>query len=491
MIQVRKGEVLSSLPSPEALTLDPIARLSSIYKGLDSPELDAHLRNQHPDDNQHLPLPSVYTADATESKFCLDRFSHLYLENLRSTSIQYCGPPSTSSLTCFHSHTSQDDFRDSMCIGDGAVLQSGKFALDCEVRPPDASEVAQGLIPFESMRSYWYDTGPRYVFDSFVQLGTLSSETATQRARFFALLVKREGDVNPWHCLMEVFSMGMTFDVLRMSRDPANNGKPFFNMPEDMENTQVIILDDRDDGPYFDLWRLFSGRDPVRLADIQKHPDLEELLTQNRHRIIVPLAGASNTIWQNDWAIRDCKRAELLDAFVRRVPGYYGIEALPPSYPEGKDIRITFIDRKDSRRLKDQESLFAALRGKYPTVDLEVVDFAALPFPEQIRIAARTDILVGVHGAALTHTMFMRKGEGAIVEIHPSNMSPQYRGFQNLANMMGLGYFDTHAINTTLKQKRQDWHIQDFEIDVDEFVNLVGVTVRSLYNKGGQAHDMV
>lgn len=50
---------------------------------------------------------------------------------------------------------------------------------------------------------------------------------------------------------MEILALFMTFDVLQITRNPLTNS-PFFS-DEDIENTQVLILNNLLDGPVFDL----------------------------------------------------------------------------------------------------------------------------------------------------------------------------------------------------------------------------------------------
>lgn len=480
-----------------------------------------------------LDLPDDYISDVTDSSFCNDRFSPKYLTDLRDTTIQYCSPASQSSLTCFHSHTSKDDNRDTLCVGRGTVLDAGKFVLNCAIRQPEANETAKGLIRFERIRQYWYDTGPRYILDKYVKLDVESKAISVAQSkgqaetglgippRLFTLLLKREGEGNPWHCLMEIWSMAMTIDVLRMARDPGDGNKPFFNVPEDIAKTQVVILDDRLDGPYFDLWKLFSGREPVRLKDVNQNPETAQLLTIPEQRIIIPLAGASNPMWQNDWEVRDCTHSDTLQTFVRRVLKHYNVEPAAAA-PEGSDpnaIRLTFVDRgtTGTRKLKDRDALLDAVKEKFPSVEIDVVDFGALPFGDQLRVAQKTDVLVGVHGAGLTHTMFLREGVTAVVELQPSDMGGNYMGFRNLANMRNVGYFRAHAnplrrrstkergeawparaimdddveYAASAVDKRASWHTEDFQMEQEAFVQLVGAAIRTLYSKNMRETDVV
>ncbi|KAM7212000.1 Protein of unknown function (DUF563) domain containing protein [Rhypophila decipiens] len=481
-----------------------------------------------------LPLPNDYDPEETESAFCLDRFSPKYLTNLRDTSIQYCSTPSSSELTCFHSHVTGNENTDTLCIGHGSVLDLDTFALSCQIRQPNANDTARGIIPFDRIQQYWYDTGPRYVFDHYVDIKTTADSEPVPAAtgnqtdvspRKFTLLLKREGEANPWHCLMEIWSMAMTFDVLRMARDDA--GQPFYRVPEDVPNTQVIILDDRSDGPYWHLWKLFSGREPIRLAKMHEHPDTERLLTGTKQRIIIPLAGAANPFWQNDWEVRDCTQSVLLRVFARRVLRHYNITTPTKKETNPTALTVTFLDRSGAgnRNLQGQQSLLESLKRKFAGIEVTAVDFAAIPFEEQLRMIQRTDVLVGVHGAGLAHTMFLRDGVTAVVEIQPRDMPAAYMGFRNMANMKGIGYFRAHAdpisegpvggdqVGAGAKklerdmdtggaaaldgmkddiyplEKRESWHTEDFYMKEDSFVEVVGAAINSLYNKNMREHD--
>ncbi|KAK0629161.1 hypothetical protein B0T17DRAFT_597609 [Bombardia bombarda] len=115
-----------------------------------------------------------------------------------------------------------------------------------------------------------------------------------------------------------------------------------------------------------------------------------------------------------------------------------------------RDVRITFVDRQASRHLLNASALFAALQTKVPHISVAMFDFAALSMPEQLRIVHQdTDILVGVHGAGLTHQLFMRPGS-AVVELQPNALvnaetGTGQMGYRNMAMMMGLDYFRIHV----------------------------------------------
>ncbi|ROT42604.1 hypothetical protein SODALDRAFT_326763 [Sodiomyces alkalinus F11] len=520
-----------------------------------------------------LDEPSDYRAPAHRSEdTCATRFSTAYLEGLRNRTGSYCTPGSRSSLTCFHTKARDDEPDDSFCIGRGAVLDPAtrKFHLDCALRKLEPEEVEQGILPFNRLRGYMYDTGPRNVFRDAVivrqetGLARRSGETAVSEALDAEhmhlpassdssdgapssvlpppktyLLLKREGETNPWHCLMEIFSTYMTFDVLRMSRDPSRGGAPFFATDE-ADDTQVVILDSREDGPFFDLWTLFARRRPVRLAHLlsragNNNADDDDAAAVDAVRrdanIIVPLAGGSNPLWREEWHVQPCHAAPLVDVFSSRIRGFYGVED-PPVRGGEEPIVVTLIDRRETRRLKDQAALLAALGKRGLHIRVQAVDFAALSFPDQLRVARETDVLVGVHGAGLTHVLFMRRGAGAVVEIQPDGLDQ--KGYRNVANLLDLGYFRIHGAGVSMPvdeadkdteeepgkeremdslkgvetetqgrdnstntstatgvlKKRGDWHFMDVQVDEARFLDVVETAVKFMYNKALWSYDV-
>lgn len=58
------------------------------------------------------------------------------------------------------------------------------------------------------------------------------------------------------------------------------------------------------------------------------------------------------------------------------------------------------------RQISNEDELVAMMRS-YKNVNVTVVDLASLTFSEQLGVVSQTDIFIGMHGAALTHTLFL------------------------------------------------------------------------------------
>ncbi|KAI7774710.1 hypothetical protein LA080_007980 [Diaporthe eres] len=308
-----------------------------------------------------LPLPPEYNATGPgrssepQPQFCRDRFSTKFLEGFRDRRAGY----------------SQK----------GVVfdVKQQKFTFDCQIRELSDQEKALGAAPFEDLQSYQYLTGPKYILKE--------------------------------HCLNEIMAILSTMDVLRATPDPESGGTAVFS-PEDLPRTEIVIIDEFPDGPYFDLFQLASGKEPMRLAewvasrssDISPRKDAAIMLVD---KLIIPLAGAANPLW-SDWVTINCDENSVLRVFVQRVFGFYGIprerqRGAPRSHasslflsPSPPRLNVSIVVRRNSRRLIGlEEHLFEAARVKFAHVaDIRLVDFEGKPFREQIEIPRDTDVLL-------------------------------------------------------------------------------------------------
>lgn len=444
------------------------------------PRALSHLKENSGTDALKLNPPIDYVNQNSDSETCGERLGLEYLENLRDHRAQYCSPNSTSQLMCFHSQTALDGRIDSFCVGKNAVfnLHLRKFELNCENIEPREVESNRTAPSLGQFPTYMYTTGARHILDEFINLETRLEHIPTSDT--ITVLIKREGASNLWHSLMEIMSATMTMDVLQMNRSEGNVNSIIGT--EDVSKTQVVILDSHPNGPYVDLWRLVGGMPIARFSDLA--PDFNSSL------VIVPLPGGSNPIWQGDWEPNDCQHSDLLATFSRRVRRHFNITD-PIGLPE--QIVVTFINRTDTRKLIDQDSHFEAIGKRYNHTEilLQVIDFAALPLEEQIEIVRGTDILVGVHGAGLTHGIWLNQGS-TMVEILPHGFN--HKGFRNLAGALGHNYYSAHASEpeTSVQDNSENfWQVSDVALEESRFLYLLDIAIKSMYNKGRHNLDVV
>jgi protein O-GlcNAc transferase len=226
---------------------------------------------------------------------------------------------------------------------------------------------------------------------------------------------------------------------------------------------------------------LFANKPILRLSNLTE--------TTAIGNIIVPLAGGSNPIWQGDWEVQSCGVSELLRTFVPRVLSFYRVELLPSD----ETITVTFIDHHEGRRLVNQTRLLA-LAAAIQHVRVRSVDFTPLSFRAQIEAVRGADVLVGVHGAGLTHALWLPPGAGAMAEILPHGLVQ--KGFRNLAQLLGLGYFSLHAAEEEVPWKggrtvkRDKWHTHDVLVEEDRWMTLLRAAVADVYNKRDRNFDV-
>lgn len=420
-----------------------------------------------------LLLPSEYEIELLEqsnptfaaefgSSFCKDRYSTKFILDFRDRRAQYCSDDSTSGLTCFHTVNSGSFMGgsiDSFCIAQHGIVfdaDNQKFELGCRARHLDQTDIRAGAIPLAKLNSYQYLTGPKFLLNEYVDLTRprdgLPGKTGG-KTKNFVILLKREVDGNLWHCLNELMAIMTTLDVLRTTPDLSKeDGHPMFS-PDDVANTQIVLLDKHPDGAFFDLFQMFSGKPPMRLSEWISKTSTKDAgpssTTIPVDNLILPFAGAANPLW-TDW-VRippECKRNTMLQVFVHRIFTFYNLpRTRAPSPPQPSAdattprLNVTIIQRKGSRQLMGLDThLLSAMNKRFSSVaDIRLVDFAAVPFREQIVLARDTDVLVGMHGAGLTHAMFMEEGRGALVEVQPDRLC--HVGFRNLARVTRQAYF--------------------------------------------------
>ena len=131
--------------------------------------------------------------------------------------------------------------------------------------------------------------------------------------------------------------------------------------------------------------------------------------------------------------------------------------APPPPPPPGPNdrLRVLLVTRGGTRRLRNARALADGLEAtglvswieaRPPAADADeprAVRLERLAFEEQVLLAHAADVLVCVHGAALTSALFMREGAVAI-DVLPSNFV-EY-AWHHLAVAAGVHYlFVPHA----------------------------------------------
>jgi hypothetical protein len=114
--------------------------------------------------------------------------------------------------------------------------------------------------------------------------------------------------------------------------------------------------------------------------------------------------------------------------------------------------QITVIQRQSTRMILNMDELIADALVPLER-HFEVVVMENLAFAEQVKLMARTRILVAVHGAGLANCIFMRAG-GAVVELFPhSYIYHLYRDIAILSGQTHL-FYETPYNHTEYGKRR-------------------------------------
>jgi protein O-GlcNAc transferase len=159
-----------------------------------------------------------------------------------------------------------------------------------------------------------------------------------------------------------------------------------------------------------------------------------------------------------------------------------------PVTDKNKKIRITIIDRQTRHRnILNIDQLIEAVRKKNKNFIVNKVNFHhRMPFKEQISITANTDILIGMHGAGLTHCLLL-PDHAVLFELY--NCDDEFC-YKDLARLRGVQYM-TWEKESLLHPQDAGNHptlgahkkFTDYDFDQDEFVRLVMIAVKHVRSK--------
>ncbi|KAL3904010.1 MAG: hypothetical protein SGARI_005122, partial [Bacillariaceae sp.] len=190
----------------------------------------------------------------------------------------------------------------------------------------------------------------------------------------------------------------------------------YYVLPEDylQKPHRVVFMDGHAQGGLDDTWRVLFGD----FHFIQHLPKGKGLCFEKA--VFIP-AGYKTPIFP-DFERDRCPRKEMTAAFSDFVLGQYNLASIQP-------IRgnVVIIDRQpyvshprsDLSNFKRQSSNMDALQAslqKIPGVKAQLVRLELLSFGEQLKLIREAHVLIGLHGAALSHLMFMDRSRSHVVE---------------------------------------------------------------------------
>ena len=365
-------------------------------------------------------------------------------------------PQQASTVRCYQNSHGHNSGRDVFCEIDYVMLrrQSPHVVANCEM-------TGQARAQMGSFPSFMYGTG----LGNSLRLFSAAPSTATctnEMGVTNVALVQRDGDANLFHMYAEFFGFFLSTVVLGLDR----------------RDTQVVLLDDRADGYEFAVWEALTGRRALRPRDV---PDMS-----CARRGVYTIPGGSSPLWRGSWAAFGCSDSRLFHQFTSEISHYYQLPPVSPQQEKGV-FAITVIARR-RRVLTNTAELLGAVKAmmaerniladRFP---ISVQYFEDLSYADQLRRVRDTTILVGLHGAGLTHLMFL-PAEAVVVEVKPRDFGSFL--FRNMAKLCGKGYFSVPARETFGSTVALDFN---YSVDPKAFVDVILAAIMTATNFGSSA----
>lgn len=189
-------------------------------------------------------------------------------------------------------------------------------------------------------------------------------------------------------------------------------------------------------------------------------------------------------LYYNTPIISGCENSGLFQAFSEHVLHRLRI---PLKSHTDRKLRITFLSRDTKfRRVLNEHDLLEEISEDERYLVNRVSYSYKMDFREQLRITRNTDIFIGMHGAGLTHLLFLPKW-AALFELYHCEDTNCYK---DLARLKGVRYL-TWENDTLLYPEDEGQHpdgggrhakFTNYAFDKKEFARLVAVAAEHVWN---------
>ncbi|XP_060801982.1 EGF domain-specific O-linked N-acetylglucosamine transferase [Amyelois transitella] len=179
-------------------------------------------------------------------------------------------------------------------------------------------------------------------------------------------------------------------------------------------------------------------------------------------------------LYYNTPVIYGCEGSGLFHAFSKHILHALNIRL---NIRENKKVRVTLLSRGTTFRsiLNEKELVKALLKVEDYHVQRVVYD-RTVPFKKQLEITHNTDVFIGMHGAGLTHLLFLPDW-AAVFELYNCEDPNCY---MDLSRLRGLKYVTWEDKNKLVQQDEgrgpgggSHAKFTNYSFDVAEFLRLV------------------
>ncbi|KAI3389910.1 hypothetical protein SNEBB_004964 [Seison nebaliae] len=197
------------------------------------------------------------------------------------------------------------------------------------------------------------------------------------------------------------------------------------------KNVRYILWDtsNRDYATFFgSVWTAFSSYPLEYLREF----DEKRICIENAYFPL--LSRMPSGLYYNMPLVDKCYHSSMIRSFSDFILHHFHITR---TIRETK-IRVTIINREtEFRRILNVDEIVEELNKYSSKLNVVVVTFnSSVNFQKQLQIIKNTDLLVGIHGAGLTHIFFLPKWAG-VFELYDCEDSDCYK---NIARISGIYY---------------------------------------------------
>lgn len=302
-------------------------------------------------------------------------------------------------------------------------------------------------LPCEDKVSYWF-SGETHLNKWLEALHPHPKYSKfTNKYPEWTVAMTRYEYANLYHTMTDFYN---TFLVLKV-----------FNV--DPDNITVLWVDGHPRGALDDTWRTLFGT--VKRAG--EFPNA--LMFEN---MIWSIVGYESPLDEHD-----LPAVPFLDEFRHFFLSKHGVDT---DYEVNCDrLNILLLWRHDylahprnpsgtvSRKIKNEDELQVKISETFSGDKVTALQIDLLPMKNQLELISKTDILIGMHGAGLSHTLFLPRHAG-LVEMFPLYYSNENRHFRAMAEWRHLHY--NSWLNYDIEREFGD---QSTLIDVEEIAQRV------------------
>lgn len=329
------------------------------------------------------------------------------------------------------------------------VFQNGEIGGHCNLHLQSLKAEAEHKSPLQS----WFAELENYSSLKFRPTSESYCDVTIDKPTFF---VKLDVGINLYHHFCDFINLYITQ-----------------HMNNSFSSDVYIIMWDTSALNYGDIfkltWKAFSKHSIIPLTQF----DGKRLCIKDAVFSFLPRMRYG--LYYNMPLVPGCTGSRLVRAFSQHVLHRLNVTQLGP-LPE--KIRVTLLSRSTKyRKILNENELISALKT-ITEFEVRVVDFDArsMSFQEQLNVSLNSDIFIGMHGAGLTHTLFLPDW-AVLFELY--NCEDEYC-FKDLTNLRGVKYI-TWQDKSKLIQEDEGHHptlgahakFTNYSFDTKEFIRLV------------------